>query len=109
MVFAIITAWLAYKRAKLTGRNPIVWALAGAGVYIGTQLIVSLVLGLILGMIIVVLHLSESLLDTLSIPLTIVAIAASFFTSWLLLKYLDRNPLQMQPDSSPLSIFDGKQ
>jgi hypothetical protein len=103
MVFALITAWLAYKRAKQTGRNPITWAIIGAAVYIGTQLIVSLGLGFTLGIAILVLHQSDSLLDTLSIPLTIVAIAASFFTSWLLLKYLDKTSVQEQVD--PLSIL----
>jgi hypothetical protein len=104
MVFAIITAWLAYKRAKQTGRNPITWAIIGAVVYIGTQLIASLGLGFTLGVAILIFHLSDSLGDTLSIPLTVIAIAASFFASWLLLKYLDKTSVQEQVD--PLSILN---
>jgi len=104
MILAIITAWLAYKRAKQAGRNAILWALAGAAVYIGTQLVVSFALGLALGFAILFFKWPRSTLDTATIPLTIAAIVASFFTSWLLLKYLDSLPRVDQAEPSPYSI-----
>ena len=90
MILAIIVAWLAYKKAKQAGRNGILWGLAGAAVYIGTQLIVSLIVGFALGVAILVFHWQKSIIDTASIPITLVAILASFLTSWLFLKLLDR-------------------
>jgi hypothetical protein len=48
MIFALITAWLAYKKAKDAGRNGILWAALGAIVFIGTQVIVSIGFGFLL-------------------------------------------------------------
>jgi hypothetical protein len=48
MLFALITAWLAYKRAQATGRSAILWAFVGAAVFITTQMLVSLGCGILL-------------------------------------------------------------
>jgi|RhiMetStandDraft_4_1073278.scaffolds.fasta_scaffold381925_1 hypothetical protein len=100
MVFAIITAWLAYKKANESGRNGILWALIGIGVFIGTQLIVSLGVGVLLGFGILLFGWPETIIDAYTWPITIVAIAASFGASWLLLRYLDR-PLSVEDSYSP--------
>src|SRR5262245_45013717 len=105
MILAIIVAWLTYKKAKQSGRNGILWSLAGAAVYVGTQLIVSLLLGFAMGIGILLLHWPESVIDTASIPITIVAVAASFLTSWLFLKLLDKIWAGQQINTAPSSIL----
>ena len=110
MLFAIITAWLAYKRAKENGRNGILWAIAGAGTFIATQLAVSFGIGIILGLGVKLWGWSEAVYDHYTVPITIVAIIASFITSWLLLRYLDKAPAEesfTQPPPPPTN-FDGK-
>lgn len=101
MIFAIISAWLAYKRAKDAGRNAVGWAAAAAGVFIGTQLLIQLGLGVFLGLGIAAFGWSESILETYAIPATIVSIAASFGTTWLLLRYLDKIPEEETLYSAP--------
>ncbi len=101
MVFALITAWLAYKRAQANGRNAILWAFAGAAVFIATQLLVSLGCGVFFGFGIALFGWSENIYDKAAVPVTIVAIAASFAASWLLLRYLDRNTSAENPDDAP--------
>lgn len=101
MVFALITAWLAYKRAKATQRSGIVWAVIGAAVFIGTQLLVSLGCGIALGLGVELLGWSETVYDNWTMPITIIAIAASFATSWLLLRYLDKIPQAGTGDVPP--------
>lgn len=92
MILAIITAWLAYKRAKETGRNGWLWALIGALVFIGTQLTVGLGIGVFLGLGIEVMDWPESVLDDYGWAGNLIAIAASCLASWLLLRYLGKRP-----------------
>lgn len=92
MIFALITAWLAYKRAVQNGRNGILWALAGAGVFIGTQLAVTFAIGIFLGIGMGLFDWSESIFDDYSFLISAVGVVASFISSWLLLRYLDKVP-----------------
>lgn len=92
MIFAIISAWLAYKRAKATGRNAILWAFIAAAVFIGTQLVIQFGLGVLLGLGVEILSWSEQTLNIYAILITIFAIIASFGTTWLVLRYLDKVP-----------------
>ena len=46
MILFILAAYLAYKKAKSTGRNGFLWALITAGIFIGTQFFVALGIGL---------------------------------------------------------------
>lgn len=109
MIFAIISAWLAYKKAKDTNRNAILWAIIAAATFIGTQLILQLGFGVLIGLGIAAFGWSESLLETYNIPITILAVVCSFGTTWLVLHYLDK-PLKdesyQQPPAPP--TFDGK-
>ena len=98
MLLAIITAWLAYKKANENGRNGILWAVIGAAVFIGTQLVVAVGFGLFLGLGQGLWGWPDSMYEDYTWPITIVAIVASFGASWLLLKYLDRVP---ESDSFP--------
>jgi hypothetical protein len=111
MILAIITAWLAYKRAKEHGRNAILWAIAGAATFIGTQLAVSFGIGTLFGLGITFFGWSEKVLDDYVALVTIVAIIASFITSWLLLRYLDKAPAEegnFMPPPPPPENFDDK-
>ena len=99
MLLAIITAWLAYREANNSGRNGILWAIIGAGVFLGTQFIVALAIGAFIGVGIVAFGWPEDAYDAYEIPITIAAIAASIFTSWLLVKYLQRAPREQAPTS----------
>lgn len=94
MIFALVAAWLAYKKSKETGRgNPFLMAFLGLGIFVGTQLIFSAGIGVLLAL---VLGFSgraddfDSLADSLNIPISIVAIVLSFLTFWIFIKYLGR-------------------
>lgn len=101
MIFAVISAWLAYKRAKIAGRNAIGWAAIAAAVFIGTQLAVQFGIGIFLGVGIAAFGWSNTILETYSIPATILAIIASFGTTWLVLRYLDKIPEDEASFSAP--------
>lgn len=92
MILAIVIAWLAYKKASANGRNGVLWALAGAGVFIGTQIFVSFGIGIFLGVGIGFFGWADNIYETYSLLISVVAIVSSFLTSWLLLRYLDKNP-----------------
>lgn len=102
MILAIITAILAYRRAKDNGRNPWIWALVGAAVFIGAQMIVTFGAGILMGLGVEFLGWSETVFDDTMVigPVTIVALGASFLASWLLLRYLDK-PLSPEPVTGP--------
>lgn len=92
MIFAIVSAWLPYKKAKDANRNAFLWAAIAAATYIGTQLVVQLVIGTMLGVGIAAFGWSDAVLETYTIPATIVSIIASFGSTWLVLRYLDKMP-----------------
>lgn len=81
MILAIITAWLAYKKAKENGRSGILWAIAGGATFIGTQLAVSLAFGIVLGVGVELWGWSETVYDSYGIPIGLAAIVASFAAS----------------------------
>lgn len=109
MLFAIISAWLAYKRAKDTGRNAILWAFIAAAVFIGTQLLVSVAAGAFMGFGIALRGWSETVFEDYQILVSIIAIVCSFISTGLILRYLNRVPetdeaasdYQQQPPPPP--------
>jgi hypothetical protein len=103
MIFAIVAAVLAYRRANENGRNGLLWALAAAGVFIGAQLIVSTGAGVLMGFGVALFGWDESIFnDNLYIgPITVVAIGASVFATWLLLRYLDKPIVEPQTSAEP--------
>lgn len=92
MLFAIISAVLAYQKAKATGRNGFLWAAIAAVTFIGTQLVTAIVLGFAFGLFLVATSGTEPDLQKFEIVITIAAIVVSFVSTWLVLKYLDRVP-----------------
>src|SRR5215204_3128543 len=101
MLFAIISAVLAYRKANDTGRNGILWAIIAAATFIGTQIVVGLVVGLALGLFLGLSGGTEADFDKYQIIITILAIVLSFGTTWLVLKYLDRVPQEYTPPPPP--------
>lgn len=93
MIFAILTAVLAYRKAKENDRNAVLWAIAGAGVFIGTQLLISIAIGIGLGLAQVIWEWPDTIYDTYDLPVRIIAIVGSFLASWLLLKFIERKPV----------------
>ena len=107
MIFAIITAVLAYRRAKENGRNGLLWAVAGALVFIGAQLIVTFGAGIFIGLGVQFLGWPETIYDETMVvgPITVFGIGGSILASWLLLRYLDKpineEPLDLPPPPPP--------
>lgn len=93
MILAIITAILAYRKAKENGRNAVLWAIAGAGVFIGTQLLISMAIGVGLGLAQVMWDWPDTIYETYDLPVRILAIICSFLASWLLLRSIERKPV----------------
>ena len=109
MILFIIAAFLAYKKAKSTGRSGILWALITTGVYVGTQLLFALGIGLFLGIGVELFGWSETIYDDFNLLITAVCIIASFGGVWLVFRYLDKMPQDetfVQPPAPP--TFDGK-
>lgn len=90
MLIAIITALVAYNKAKANGRNGWLWAIVAAVVFIGTQFFTALVIGIGLGILVAIGQASDSIADDGELIINIIAIVASLVASWLLFKYLDR-------------------
>ncbi len=112
MIFAIVAAIVAYRRARDSGRNGWLWAAAAAAVFILTQWVVAVGAGVLIGIGIAMFGWSESIFDSTMYvgPVTVVAIGASILTTWLLLRYLDKplaeeQPFDMPPPPPP-PIFD---
>jgi MFS family permease len=103
MLFAILSAWIAYKRAKATGRNAILWAFIAAVVFIGTQLLVAMGIGVFLGFGIGLWGWKESVFEDYQILITIIAIVCSFISTGIILWYLNRVPAEtaFQPPPEP--------
>ena len=102
MIFALITAWLAYKKAKETERSyPILWAFAGIGIFIGTQLLITLGIGVFLAVGVEFWNWSETVYDSYDFPITAFAVVASFAASWLFLKFLDKAPQNFSLNEPP--------
>jgi|CXWL01.1.fsa_nt_gi ABC-type glycerol-3-phosphate transport system permease component len=101
MILIILAIWFGYKKARDTGRNPYLWAAICAGAYIGAQVLVAVAFGFAIGIGIEVAGWSETLYDDLAWVITIVGIAASFLSIWLIFRYLDKIPNDEPPQEPP--------
>jgi len=100
MILALIFAWLGYKKANNSGRNGFLWAFIALVTFIGTQLLVGLLIGLVLLIRTEAFGLSESTFEDYEIGYSLFAIAVSFGAGFLVLKYLDRVPVE-DADAGP--------
>ena len=101
MIFAILFAWLGYKRATAAGKNGILWGFLAAITFIGSQLIVNLAVGVFMGIGVGIWGWSESIFDKYELIVNIFAVALSFVTGFLVIKVADKNPTQEVIDSPP--------
>ncbi|MDM7924088.1 MAG: hypothetical protein QUS14_17515 [Pyrinomonadaceae bacterium] len=101
MLIALMTAWIAYKKAKENGRNGWLWALIAAVVFIGTQTLTVLLLGVGLEVMVVLGQAHESIVEELSAIVSVVAFVASFGASWFVFRYLDRPILEADELGGP--------
>jgi hypothetical protein len=100
MLLTILAVIFGYRKARDTGRNPVLWAVSCGGAFIGTQLIVTFGAGIVLGLGVALLGWKESLFDDLTWVITLVAIVLSVVVLLLIFKYLDRVPPD-EPEIAP--------
>lgn len=101
MIFAIIAAWMAYKRAKEHNRNGILWAFITAAAFIGTQLLISLGAGVLIGFGVGSQGLAEDSFEKFNLLITAVAIVASIIVTMLILRFLNRVPEEQVFNAPP--------
>jgi hypothetical protein len=92
MLLVILAIYFGYKKAKDTGRNPILWAIVCAAIFIGLQLVTSVGVGVVMGLGIAMWGWPETIFDDYSWGITIVSIVVSIIGLLLVFRYLDRIP-----------------
>ena len=107
MIFAILFAYLAYRKASENGRSGIGWAFAALGVFLGTQFLVSIAGGIVLALYAAIKDLDEGVFDSgyYTWPIYLAAIVSSFGASFLLLKFLSEpsaGSSSLPPSAGPL-------
>ena len=99
--------FLAYRKAKETGRSPIKWAAIAGATFIGTQIWIAVGIGLFVGFGEEVWSLPNSFIKTYSLQITVFSLIACAFTNWLVLRPL--NKAQNKPSAEPPPpIFERK-
>lgn len=105
MIFAILTAILAYRRANEAGRSGALWAVLGIVAFIGSQLAFGLAIGVIMASGIAVFGWSESIFDRSEWPLNILGIVVAFAASYIVIHFAGRvppeAPMVLQPPPPP--------
>jgi len=87
-VFAIISFSIAYKRASSNGRNGYFWGLIASIVFILTGLSISFGVGVFVGIGIEAWNWQPNVVDFISITGSVIAVIASFSTTWLIFRFL---------------------
>lgn len=100
MILAILAIWFGYKKARDTGRNPFLWAAICGGTFIGVQLLVEFFIRVIMGVGVEAFGWSETVYEDFSWVYTIVAMAASILSVYLLFRFLDHVPDE-EPATEP--------
>jgi ABC-type glycerol-3-phosphate transport system permease component len=109
MILFILAAYFAYKKAKSTGRNGILWAFITAGVYIGMQLLLGIGIGIFLAVGVEFFGWSETVYNDFNLLISAVCIIGSFGGVWLVFRYLDKIPEEETfAAPPPPPTFDGK-
>lgn len=107
-VFAIISFSIAYKRAKATGRNGYIWGIIAAAIFIGTGLSITFGIGVFLGMGMEFWNWSESTVESYSAVGAIVSVIASFGTTGLILRHLNKIPEESSAEPPSPPVFEQK-
>lgn len=108
MILSILAFWFGYKKARDTGRNPILWSIICGGSFIGVQLLVGFGIGLFLALGGPLWGWDENLLEKNEVWINVASIAISIVTLVILFKILDRVPEQASTIAPPPPpTFDG--
>ena len=106
--FAIISFSIAYKRAEAIGRNGYIWGIIAAAVFICTDFTIPFGIGIFFRIGIEFWNWSESFVENYSIVFAIVGLFASFGTTWLILRHLNKIPEESFPEPPPPPVFEQK-
>ena len=107
-VFTIISFSIAYRRAKATGRNSVLWGIIAALVFAATGLSFSFGMSFLLAIGLEIWDWSETTVTTFSIISGIISLVLSFVSTWVILSYLNQNPEETIAEPSPPPIFEQK-
>ncbi len=96
IVIIIVTTYLAYKTARDTGRNPVVWALLTFAVGFGIQIVIPFTMGIVIAVIWISSGTSveqvQQSIQSWEITITIVCLILSFVGAALILRHISKIP-----------------
>lgn len=101
MLFAILAIYFGYKKAKDSGRNPILWAVISGAVFIGLQLLTGLLIGFLMGFGIAAWGWSETIFEDYAWGISIASIIVSVIGILLVFRHLDKIPDEELVTSPP--------
>jgi len=97
VVLFILAAFMAYRKAKSTGRNGFLWAAITAGVYIGIQLLLGIGIGLFLAVGVEFFGWSEAVYTDYNLLISAICVVASFGGVWLVFRIWTNCPPSRKP------------
>ena len=92
VVLAIFAIWFGYKKARDTGRNPILWAVICGAAFIGIQLLVGVGIVALIGVGMAFWGWSDRIFSDYQFVISIISLAPSIVALLLVFRYLDRVP-----------------
>lgn len=92
LALTILAIWFGYKKAKVTGRNAILWGFICAGTFIGVQFFIAFGIAVFLGFGVELWGWSPTLYNDYTNVINIVCIVASIAALLRLFRYLDKVP-----------------
>jgi hypothetical protein len=95
MLLVVLAIWFGFKKARATGRHPILWAFICAAAFIGTQLFAGFAVGVALGIGREFLKWPETTSDDYRIVITGIALVASLVVMYFIFRYLDRSAIRV--------------
>ena len=102
--------WLAYRKAKQNGHNPIRWTLIAIGIFLLTEILVAGGIGFVLGFGIGAWGWSENLLFDYNLHIEIGSLFVSVFTNWLfVLRPLSKVPDEPFNEPPPPPTFESSE
>ncbi len=107
-VFAVISAGIAFSRARATGCNGYLWAFIAAVVFVGTGLSFTFGFSLFLEVGREFWNWSEGVIENYSIIGAILSVIASFGTTWLILRKFNKVPEKTFTEPPLPPIFERK-